>query len=65
MKIIPNKYLAPLTNFKIGGRADFFVELKDKDDLFSFLSWSKKELPIFILGQGTNILINNFSGIIV
>jgi UDP-N-acetylmuramate dehydrogenase len=65
MKIIPNKQLAPLTNFKIGGKADFFVELKNKNDLFSFLSWSKKKMPIFILGGGTNILINDFSGIVV
>lgn len=65
MKIIRDKYLAPLTNFKIGGKADFFVELKNNDDLFSFLCWSKNGIPIFILGGGTNILINNFSGIVV
>lgn len=65
MKIITNKYLAPLTNFQIGGRADFYVEIEKNEDVDSFLNWQKKSLPLFILGGGTNILINNFRGIIL
>lgn len=65
MKIFTNKYLSPLTNFKIGGKANFYVEIKKNEDIEFFLSWQKKTLPIFILGGGTNILINNFRGIIL
>lgn len=65
MRIITNKYLAPLTNFQIGGKADFYVEIEKNADIDSFLNWQKKSLPLFILGGGTNILINNFRGIIL
>jgi UDP-N-acetylmuramate dehydrogenase len=66
MKIIQDKDLANLTNFKIGGKADYFIEIEKEEDLYKFYLWQKnKRLPIFILGGGTNILIDDFKGVVV
>ena len=66
MKIIQDKDLANLTNFKIGGKADYFIEIEKEEDLYKFYLWQKKKrLPIFILGGGTNILMDDFKGVVV
>jgi len=66
MKIIKNEKLAPFTSFKIGGVANYFAEIEKIEDLFRFLEWwQKKKEPVFVLGGGTNVLINNFSGVIL
>lgn len=66
MKIIKNKKLAPLTNFKIGGLADFYIEIKKLEELFKLRSWlERKKLKTFILGGGTNLLVDNFKGAIL
>jgi UDP-N-acetylmuramate dehydrogenase len=58
MKIKKNMPLAPLTTFKIGGPAKFFVEVKTKEDLIEALDWAKKEKEnIYYLGGGSNVLI--------
>ncbi len=66
MKIIKDKNLKDLTSFKIGGKADYFVVLENLQDIFRFLEWQKKKTErIFVLGGGTNLLINDFRGIIL
>jgi len=59
-KIKQNIPLAPLTTFKIGGPAKFFIEVKTKDELLEALAWAKKnKQPFFILAGGSNVLIND------
>lgn len=59
MKIINNQSLKSLTTFKIGGVAEFFVEVFLKEELIEALTWAKNNnLPVFILGGGSNLLIN-------
>ncbi|MBU0637051.1 MAG: UDP-N-acetylmuramate dehydrogenase [Patescibacteria group bacterium] len=59
-KIIKNKILAPLTTFKIGGPAKFFIEIKSTEDLIEAVNWAKiKKEKINILGGGSNVLIND------
>ena len=65
MEIIKNKIIAPLTNFKIGGEAKYFVYLERKEELEDFFNFYKIDLPLFILGGGTNILFDNFKGIVL
>lgn len=66
MKIIKNKKLDQLTSFKIGGIADYFAEIKNLKELRKIFDFKKeKQLKTFILGGGTNILIDNFSGLII
>ena len=66
MKIIKNKKLDQLTSFKIGGFADYFAEIKNLKELRKIFDFKKeKQLKTFILGGGTNILIDNYSGLII
>ncbi len=59
-KIQNNIPLAPLTTFKIGGPAKFFIEIGTKEDLIGAVRWAKeKGEKIFILGGGSNILIGD------
>ena len=68
IKIQENVPLAPLTTFKIGGPARFFVEVSAEEALSEALRYAKdNNLKIFILGGGSNILISDdgFDGLVV
>jgi len=67
-KIQQNVLLAPLTTFKIGGPARFFVEVTDLPELFAAIEWAKEQgEPIFVLGGGSNILVSDqgFAGLVI
>ncbi|HVR87923.1 MAG TPA: UDP-N-acetylmuramate dehydrogenase [Candidatus Limnocylindria bacterium] len=50
--------LAPHTSLRIGGPADFFVQVRSEDDLIGAIGVARQvELPTFILGGGTNVLV--------
>lgn len=52
--------LRDLTTFKIGGYADYFFYVTHIEDLFYVLDFLKKEnKKIYILGGGSNILVND------
>ena len=55
------------TSFKIGGPADFFVILKNLEQLKKVKSFAiKNNIPFFIIGNGSNLLIrdNGIRGIV-
>lgn len=59
-KIQSNVALNKFSTFRIGGNAKFFIDVKDKSDLVESLNWAiEKEVNYFILGGGSNILIND------
>ena len=59
-KIKQNIPLAPLTTFKIGGPAKFFIEVKTREDLLGAYEWAKDHKEqVFILAGGSNVLIND------
>ena len=63
-----NVSLASLTTFKIGGSAEYFVRALNLEILKQSLIWAKeKNLPFFILGGGSNILVSDkgFSGLVI
>ena len=56
------------TTFRIGGPAKWFFTAKNKKSLVKAVMTAKKfKLPFFILGGGSNVLINDkgFSGVVV
>ncbi|MDE0897776.1 MAG: UDP-N-acetylmuramate dehydrogenase [Longimicrobiales bacterium] len=60
--------LAPLTTFRIGGPADFFVSTRTPDELASVVSTARSlGIPWFLLGRGANILVSDrgFRGLVV
>jgi UDP-N-acetylmuramate dehydrogenase len=53
-----NEPLAPHTSLRIGGPADYFVRVGSEDDLVGAIRVAREaELPSFILGGGTNVLV--------
>ena len=70
-----NVSLKDYSNYKIGGNASYFLEVKTKEDLIEGLrEWQEivKSLPddekkVFILGGGTNILFSDegFKGLVI
>ncbi|MFH1188200.1 MAG: UDP-N-acetylmuramate dehydrogenase [bacterium] len=68
LNIQKNTKLAPHTTFRIGGPADFFVEIKNPDELVEAVLWAKeKKIKYFILGGGSNILFSDdgYRGLVI
>jgi UDP-N-acetylmuramate dehydrogenase len=68
IKIKKNILLKNYTSFRIGGPAKYFLIAQKKEDLIEALKLAKKEnIPFFILGGGSNLLINSkgFKGLVI
>ena len=60
MNIVENESLAKYTSFKIGGPAKYFTKVKNEKDLLKALAFAKeKGISFFVLGEGTNLLIDD------
>ena len=60
--------LAPYTTIQVGGRARYFFEPADEDEIVDALRWAReRELPIFVLGGGSNLLVSDagFPGLVL
>lgn len=67
-KIRFNEPLGKYTSFKIGGDASILFEPKDKQDLVNCLKEARKDkVPCFVIGGGTNLLIDDsgFKGVVI
>ncbi len=63
-----NEPLAKHTTFKIGGPADFFVEISKTDELVDLLNFLSGEgVEYYVLGGGSNMLFNDegFRGVVI
>ncbi len=63
-----NIVLAPLTTLKVGGAARFFVLAETETDLIATINWAQEhDLPLFVLGGGSNVLIadTGFEGVVL
>lgn len=66
--VIDREPLARYTGWKIGGPARFFASAASGDDLIELVAWGyEHDLPIFMLGGGTNILLGDagFGGLVI
>lgn len=54
-----NYPLAPLTWFKVGGNAGVLFKPYDLNDLTHFLTYVPEEIPITVLGAGSNIIVRD------
>ena len=60
MLVQENIPLAPLTTFRIGGPARFFVEAKSRGEVKEAVDFARaRNLPLFILGGGSNLVISD------
>ena len=71
-KLLPgvreNISLKNYNTFRIGGKAKYFFVAKNKDELVSAILVAKRlKLPLFILGNGSNLLISDkgFKGLVI
>lgn len=50
----------PLTTFRVGGKARFFVAAKSESDIVEALRMAReRSLPVFFLGGGSNVLFSD------
>lgn len=55
-----NVALAPLTTFKIGGRARCFTEVQSDDEIKEAILWARsKGVPLVVLAGGSNVLVSD------
>ncbi len=59
--------LAPLTSYKLGGRAEWFVEVNDDRHLDDVLHSLVPGVEMLVLGKGTNLVVadRGFPGLVV
>jgi len=58
MRVQENVSLAPLTTFRIGGPARFFVEAQSLSDVQEAVAFGlTRNLPLFVLGGGSNLVV--------
>jgi UDP-N-acetylmuramate dehydrogenase len=66
--LLENIPLAPLTTFKIGGPARYFVEAGDIGEVQQAVIFARsRNLPLFVLGGGSNVVIADagFPGLVL
>jgi UDP-N-acetylmuramate dehydrogenase len=55
-----NVLLAPLTTFKVGGPARYFVEARSEDEVCAAVEHAQaRGLPLFVLGGGSNLVVSD------
>lgn len=68
LRFSKNIILAPHTSFKIGGKADFFCEVNNSNDLIEAIKWAREQqISYKVLGNGTNVLVGDkgFQGLVI
>jgi len=63
-----NVLLKDMTTFRVGGKADLFVEPKNRAELIEVLKAVKAEnVPYFVIGNGSNLLVSDegYEGVVI
>lgn len=59
-RVLKNELMSKHTSFKIGGKADLFIKANTIDEVKFVCNIAKeKNIPIYIIGNGTNILVSD------
>ncbi|MEO0945986.1 MAG: UDP-N-acetylmuramate dehydrogenase [Pseudomonadota bacterium] len=58
-RITPNADMAKLTWFRVGGPAQLLFQPADEEDLAFFLSHLPIDIPMMVIGVGSNVLIRD------
>jgi UDP-N-acetylmuramate dehydrogenase len=58
-RLLANESLAPLTWFRVGGRAQILFTPADEDDLAYFLAKLPDEIPVYVVGVGSNLIVRD------
>jgi UDP-N-acetylmuramate dehydrogenase len=58
-RLLANQSLAELTWFRVGGPAQILFTPSDEDDLAYFLAHLPAELPVYVVGVGSNLIVRD------
>src|SRR6516165_8063006 len=58
-RLLANESLAPLTWFRVGGPAQVLFTQADENDLAYFLKALPQELPVYVVGVGSNLIVRD------
>src|SRR6201989_2067156 len=58
-RLLANQSLAELTWFRVGGPAQVLFTPSDEDDLAYFLKNLPNELPVYVVGVGSNLIVRD------
>jgi UDP-N-acetylmuramate dehydrogenase len=58
-RLLANEQLGPLTWFRVGGPAQVLFTPADEDDLAYFLAKLPSELPVYVVGVGSNLIVRD------
>jgi UDP-N-acetylmuramate dehydrogenase len=58
-RLLANEVLAPLTWFRVGGPAQILFTPADEDDLAYFLAHLPNEIPVTMVGLGSNLIVRD------
>src|ERR1700716_504345 len=58
-RLLANESLAPLTWFRVGGPAQILFTPADEGDLAYFLSKLPDEIPVYVVGVGSNLIVRD------
>src|SRR5438552_10981977 len=58
-RLLANLSLAELTWFRVGGPAQMLFTPADEDDLAYFLAHLPGELPVYVVGVGSNLIVRD------
>lgn len=58
-KLLRDEPLAPFTWFRVGGAADMLFIPADPDDLAAFLKALTPDVPVTVLGVGSNVIVRD------
>jgi UDP-N-acetylmuramate dehydrogenase len=58
-RLLANESLAPLTWFRVGGPAQVLFTPSDEDDLAYFLKHLPEDLPVYVVGVGSNLIVRD------
>ena len=58
-RLLANQSLAELTWFRVGGPAQVLFTPSDEDDLAYFLEHLPDELPVYVVGVGSNLIVRD------
>jgi UDP-N-acetylmuramate dehydrogenase len=66
-RLLANQSLAELTWFRVGGPAQVLFTPSDEDDLAYFLARLPAELPVHVVGVGSNLIVRDggISGVVI
>src|SRR3954454_9398567 len=58
-RLLANEPLGPLTWFRVGGPAQVLFTPADQDDLAYFLAKLRGEIPVYVVGVGSNLIVRD------